>query len=62
MNTLLLRTRFVNEDPPPSSSSRQSSYTPPPRSPRSSVQRQMRPVFVSSPSPKKSHARLQRAD
>src|SRR5438128_632194 len=57
MNTLMLRTRFVNADPP-SSSSLISSYAP--RSVRPAAQRQMRPVFISSPSPKKSHARVPR--
>ena len=58
MNTLLLRTRLVNE-PVVASSSRKSSWSK--RSVRMAAPRSVRPVFISSPAPKKSHARPQRA-
>ena len=58
MNTLTLRTRFVNAAAA-SSSSRKSSWSR--RSVRAVTPRFDRPVFISSPAPKKSHARLQRA-
>src|ERR1043166_2227417 len=51
MNTLLLRTRFVNDTS--SSSSLQSSYTP--RSLRPTAKRLARPVLISSLSPNKPH-------
>ena len=54
MNTLTLRTRFVNDTS--SSSSRPSSFSK--RSVRAVTPRFTRPVFLSSPAPKKSHARL----
>jgi len=52
MNTLVLRTRFLNISS--SSGSSRGSFNP--RHPRSSNVRPARPVFVSSPSPKKSNA------
>jgi hypothetical protein len=58
MNTLMLRTRSVIAGDS-SSSSRRSSWNP--RAPRAATPRLMRPVFVSSPAPKKAHTRTQRA-
>ena len=67
MNILLLRTRFVNDDdfddtdgpPPQKDPPRKSSWVG--RMRRAVTPRFTRPVFISSPAPKKSHARLPRA-
>src|SRR5687767_15867546 len=55
MNTLILRTRFANEGS--QSSVRRSSWKP--HGSRSKARRQARPVFISSPTPKAGHSRVQ---
>ena len=58
MNALTLRTHTINVNAD-SSSSRASSWTPPKRN--TVARRAFRPVFISSPAPRRSHLRVRRA-